>query len=145
MTTERPGHPHANSALARFLERRIDELRGLKSQREIATAAGFKRPNVLSMFKTGETLVPVDRIPALAKALNVDAVHLLRLRFQDPSSELGPVIAEITGRHMATANERAILLDKWRAASRNADPAPNARINAAVDRMLADLIKVIAS
>jgi len=139
--TERPGHPHANSALARFLERRIDELRGLRSQREIAAAAGFKRPNVLSMLKTGETLVPVDRISALARALDVDPVHLLRLRFQDPSSELGPVIAEITGRHMASANERLILLDKWRAATRNADPAPNARIDAAVDQMLIDALK----
>ena len=76
MSTEHPGHPYANSAVATYLSRRIDELRGVKTQREIAAEAGFAKPNIISMMKVGETKLALDRIPALAKALDADAGHL---------------------------------------------------------------------
>ena len=137
MPTERPGHPYANSVLARFLDRRIDELRGVKTQREIADIAGFKRSNIISMFKSGETQLPLERIPAFARALQVDPAHLFRLAMQDRWPELSATIDEIFGRRMASANEEAILLTPWRGATSNSDPAPNARIEAAVQAMLA--------
>ena len=36
------------------------------TQREIAQQAELPKPNVLSMMNTGETKVPLNRIPALA-------------------------------------------------------------------------------
>ena len=136
MTSNRPGHPHANSALARYLDKRIDELRGFKTQREIAAEIGYKRPNIVSMLKTGETKVPLDKLPAFARALEADPVHLFRLGMIDLWPELAAVIDDIFGRQMATKNEVAIFLAKWRAATVDMDPAPNARIEAAVDEML---------
>src|SRR5947199_7674308 len=135
MSTDRPGHPHANSAIARYLEKRIDELRGVKTQREIAAEAGFKRPNYLSMLKTGETQAPLAKIPALARALECDPAHLFRLAMMDQWPELRATIDAVFGRQMSSANEAAIFLDKWRAATANADPAPNAQIEAAVNAM----------
>lgn len=141
MQPNRPGHPHANSALARFIDKRVDELRGSKTQREIAAEAGFARPNILSMLKSGETAVPLARVPALARALDVDAGHLFRLGMADAWPELAPVIDEVFGRRMASANECAIFLEKWRAATGNADPAPNAQIERAVGLMLHEALK----
>ena len=48
-----------------------------KSHFQIAREAGFPKPNVLSMIKTGRTLVPMARIPALAKAMMIDPKILL--------------------------------------------------------------------
>lgn len=143
MSTERPGHPYANSAVATYLARRIDELRGVRTQREIAAEAGFAKPNIISMLKVGETKLALDRIPALAKALDADAGHLYRLSMQDQWPELRSTISEIFGRRMASANEEAIFLTKWRAFSSDLDPAPNARIDAAVDAMIASLVGVL--
>jgi hypothetical protein len=140
MLTDRPGHPHENSALARFITQRLDELRGVKTQREIAAEAGFKRPNIISMFKTGETQLPLERIPAFAKALEADPAHVFRLAMQDYWPELRAVVDGIFGRNMASANEIEIFLTKWRAATRDADPAPNARIVAAVDTLMHSIL-----
>jgi hypothetical protein len=141
MTTVRPGHPHAQSAIARYLDKRIDELRGFRTQREIAAEAGYARPNILSMFKSGETQVPLSKIPALARALEASPGHMFRLAMIDQWPELAPVIDEIFGRNMASKNEVAILLQPWRAATGDMDPAPNARIEAAVDEMLRAALK----
>ena len=136
MRSDRPGHPQANSAIAIYLDKRISELRGVKTQREIAAAAGYDRPNILSMFKTGETKVPLDKIPALARALDADPAHMFRLAMIDQWPELARVIGAVFGRQMASENETAIFLTKWRAATGNADPAPNAQTVGAVEEML---------
>src|SRR4051812_20486919 len=133
MPADRPGFSFANNALSRFLDKRIAELRGVKTQREIAAEAGFKRSNIVSMLKRGETKVPLERIAALARALDADPAHLFRLGMIDLWPELAGVIDEIFGRQMSSHNEHAILLMKWRVASADSDPAPNAQIAAAVD------------
>jgi len=73
--------PYANSRLAAFVEKRILELRARKSQAEIAHDAGFVNPNVLTMIKQGGTKLPLDRVPALAKALDADPRRLFLLAF----------------------------------------------------------------
>jgi HAMP domain-containing protein len=128
--------PYANSALAGYLTKRISELRHIKTQREIALAAGFARANIISMFKAGETKVPLDRIVPLARALDADPAHLLRLAMIDQLPELAKVIDDVFGRQMASQNEVDILLSKWRAATSNMNPTPSAQIDAAVDAML---------
>ena len=84
--------PLANTAIARFLDRRIDELKGAKTQREIAAEAGYEKPNIISMFKYGEAKVPLDKIPALAKALEIDPAHLFRLALEQYWPALGETI-----------------------------------------------------
>src|ERR1700744_422031 len=123
MRPPRPSLPHSSTALARFLHRRIDELRGIKSQREIAVEAGFARPNVISMLKSGLIKVPLDRIPALARAIEADPAHLFRLGMRDIWPELAPLVDTIFGRQMASRHELAIFLLRWRAATEDADPA----------------------
>lgn len=137
MITEptKPGMPFASSAIAKFLDKQIDSLKGVKTQRQIAAEIGYDKPNMISMFKRGETKVPLDKIPQLAKALGVDAGHLFRLALEQYWPEHGKTILGIFG-CIATENEEAILLKKWREASRNMDPAPSRRIEAVVDSMI---------
>jgi hypothetical protein len=65
------GRPNANTEIAKFIDGRIDQLKGRKSQKDIAVQAGFTNVNVLSMMKSGATKIPFDRVPGLAKALEV--------------------------------------------------------------------------
>lgn len=76
------GMPHADSKIARYLSKQIDAISHEKSQREIALEIGYEKPNMISMIKRGETKVPLEKIPALAKALHVDAGHLYRLAME---------------------------------------------------------------
>ena len=79
-TTKKPGMPFADSAIAKYIDKKIDELKGVKTQREIAAEIDYDKPNMISMFKRGEARVPLDKIPLLAKALGVDPAHMFRTR-----------------------------------------------------------------
>lgn len=78
------------------------------------------------MFKRGEVRVPLDKIPALAKAINADPAHLFRLALEQYWPGMIETIDAIFGQ-VATANEQQILLKKWREATDNTGPGPNAR------------------
>ncbi len=134
----RPGMPFASSAVAVYLDKQIDALKGVKTQREIASEIGYEKPNMISMFKRGEVKVPLDKIPLLAKALHVDPGHLFRLALEQYWLGLGATIAEIFGR-VVTANEEEILIKPWREATKDRDPKINTRIKKAVDRMLTEI------
>ena len=126
----RPG-PHATSDLAIYLDRRILELRYKKTQRDIATAAGFTNPNMLSMLKNGETKLAVDRVATLAAALETDPKYLLRLALAQHGNEtMARVYDEVIGTVMSH-NELG-WLEVLRDASGNSDPAVTTRARAAV-------------
>ena len=78
--------PHAETLLAKFIEKRVLELRPKKSQIEIATEAGFLNPNMVSMIKNGSSKLALDRVPSFAKALDCDAAYLMRLTELLPNS-----------------------------------------------------------
>ena len=71
--------PYADTQMSAFLTNRILELRPRKSQVQIASEAGFVNANVLSMLKSGKTKLPLDRVPALAAALECDPSRLFRM------------------------------------------------------------------
>ena len=71
--------PYQETRLAKFLKARLLKLKHQKTQAEIAEEAGFVNPNMVTMIKKGSTKLPIDRVPALAKALESDPALLLRL------------------------------------------------------------------
>jgi hypothetical protein len=136
METDQKGKkPFANTALARFLDRRIEELKGVKTQREIAYEVGYKTPNLISMFRHGESKVPLDKIASLARSLDVDAGHLLRLGLEQYWPGLNDAIKEILGR-IATTNEEDLFLKKWRLMTDNSDPTPTSQMKERVGRII---------
>ena len=123
--------PHAETLLAKFIEKRVLELRPKKSQIEIATQAGFLNPNMVSMIKNGSSKLALDRVPSFAKALDCDAAYLMRLTLeQTVGGTAAAALVEILGTPVSE-NERGWLAE-IREASENSDPRMTGRGRAAV-------------
>ncbi|MTJ05841.1 MAG: helix-turn-helix transcriptional regulator [Sediminimonas qiaohouensis] len=126
-----PKKPHADTRLAKFIDKRVMELRPRKSQIEIATEAGFVSVNMLSMLKSGASKLPLDRVPSLARALECDPAYLLRLTLEQVAGDTAAdAIAEIMGTPV-TRNELG-WLQEIREASDHGDPRMTARSRAAI-------------
>lgn len=123
--------PFQHTRLARFLDRRILELKPRKSQREIALEAGFRSINYLAMLKRGDSKLALDRVPALASALEVDPRYLLRLALEQGGLETARgAIDEILGA-IVSANELDWLAE-IRDASGHSDPRLTSRTRTAL-------------
>lgn len=118
--------PYADTRLPRFIETRVLALKSIKSQAEVAAEAGFVNPNMVSMIKSGGTRLPIDRVPALAKALEVDPRRLLQLAVEQwVGATAARTFDEIFGT-IVTLNEIA-WLKELRDASDHSDPALTTR------------------
>ncbi len=125
------GNPYEGSAFSRFLIKRVLELKTVKSQRDIAVEAGFANPNMMSLLKSGRTKMPLDRVPALAKALDCDARRLFLLALQQGGNETTlSAVEEIFGT-VVTRNELD-WIEEIRDASGNGDPRLTARSRTAL-------------
>lgn len=124
-------NPYSNTPTAKLIADRIRDLAHRKTQGEIAAEAGFVNPNMISMLKSGKNKIPLDRVPSLAKALEVDPSYLMRLALDQAVGETAAkAITEIFGTP-ATENERGWLTE-LRNASDNADPRLTARSRTAL-------------
>ena len=122
-------NPYQNTATAKPIADRIRDLSHRKNQAEIASEAGFANANMMTFLKNGKNKVPLDRVPSLAKALEVDPAYLMRLALdQAVGATAARAITDIFGTP-ATENERGWLAE-LRDASDNTDPRLTARSRA---------------
>lgn len=131
MTSKKTSRPYADSHLAAFVARRVLELKYRKTQAQIAAEAGFNNPNFLSMIKNGTSKLALDRVPALAKALECDAAYLFRLALDQLDSPTTETAIRQIFRAVVTENEAA-WLEELRDASDNSDPTLTTRARAAI-------------
>jgi hypothetical protein len=124
------GKPHADTRLVKYLQKRILELRPRKSQIGIATEAGFVAVNMLAMIKGGSSRLPLDRVPALAKALDTDPAYLFQLALEQHDPALARVIGNIFGT-VVTRNE-VVWLEEIRDAADHSDPTLTAKARKAI-------------
>lgn len=110
--------PFTPVTVAEFIADRLATID--KTQREVAEECGFETPNIITMFKQGKTKVPLDRIGALAKALDVDPAHLLRLAMQEYMPDTWSSIEEILHSTILSANELE-LVRKYRQVTGDSD------------------------
>ena len=123
--------PYASTRLIAFIEKRILELRPVKSQADIASEAGFVNVNMLSIIKSGGTRLPIDRVPALARALDVDPRRLLQLAVEQwVGATAARTFDEVFGT-IVTLNEIA-WLKEIRDASDHSDPTLTTRSRSAL-------------
>ncbi len=128
MTT---GNPFDGSAFSQFLTKRVLELRPVKSQRDIAIEAGFTNVNMMSLLKSGRTKMPLDRVPALAKALDCDARRLFFLALQQGGNETTmTAVEEIFG--TVVSQHELDWIEEIRDASGHSDPRLTARSRTAL-------------
>ncbi len=123
--------PHGHGRLATFVRARIAELSPTKTQAQIAQEAGFVNPNMVTMLKLGTSKLPLDRVAALARALDVDPRHLWLLALeQQGNATTATEISEIFG-SIVTTNELA-WIEAVRDASGMTDPPLTKRALAAI-------------
>ena len=124
-------NPYKNTPTARFITDRVRDLAHRKTQAEIAAEAGFVNANFMSLLKSGKNKVPLDRVPSLARALEVDPAYLMRMALdQAVGATAAKAIIDIFGTP-ATANEIG-WLNEIRDASDNTDPRLTARSRSAL-------------
>jgi hypothetical protein len=86
--------PHTKkSRAAEFISRRLNELRGRKTQGDVARIAGFANANMISLIAGDKAKLPVERAVALARALECDPAILVRLALEQSLSE--PLMKQI--------------------------------------------------
>lgn len=123
--------PYADTRLIPYLEKRILELRTIKSQAEIASEAGFAHPSMIAMVKSGATRLPLDRVPALAEALSVDPARLLQLALEQWAGSAAARAFDAIFETVVSSNEVGWLAE-IRDASGNSDPVITTRARSAI-------------
>lgn len=104
--------------VADYLARCIEV--SVKTQVQIATKAGFPTPNTLSMMATGRMKIPLNRIPALAKAMGTCPRELLSHCLEAYQPDLYALIAHLHPSMLVTSKE----LDHVRALRRTGVISP---------------------
>ena len=123
--------PFKDTAAAQLIRSRVIDLKGHKTQSEIAQEAGFPNANYITMLKSGASKIALDRVPDLARALGIAPGHLMRLALAQSIGETASkAVLEVFGTPV-TANE-VLWLHELREASDNADPRPTAKGRAAI-------------
>lgn len=117
-----PTTPYASSRLAQFIDKRIEEIAD-KSQVDIAREAGFSNANYLSMLKSGNSKLALDRVVKLAKALETDPSYLMKLALEQAFGTEMMITLSILLAADITSNER-LWVDLIREHSGKTDPSP---------------------
>lgn len=97
------------------------ELKPRKTQRFITVEIGFNSLSVMCLIRSGASKVPLDRVPALARALGADPMLRLRLAFEQAGSETTRLATEEIFETVFSRNE-VTWLKELRDASGPTDP-----------------------
>lgn len=79
------------------------------SQKDIAAMLGYDKPNNITMIKQGKTKLPINKVPAMATALGVDPIHLMRLVMTEYAPEIWEVLNGLLGHSLISDGDREIL------------------------------------
>lgn len=99
--------PAKPTTVAEYVEGQIN-LCG-KSQKQITEEAGFPKPNIITMFKKGDTKIPLEKIGRFAKALEVDPINLFKMCMAEYQPETWAEIQRMFNQPILTINELEIL------------------------------------
>ena len=97
----------SKTTVAKFLSEQIDL--SPKSQKEIAEAIGFSNPNIITMFKQGQTKVPLTHVGALAAILDIDPAHLMRMVLDEYMPETWQAVEKAMGRMVLSEDEERLV------------------------------------
>jgi len=99
--------PTMSVSLVQQIEARQAEL-GLTDQ-HLCDALGFEREITLVLIKQGSMKLPINRVPALAAALSLEPVDVLRTALQESSPDLISVIEEVFNPLCLTTSETRLI------------------------------------
>jgi hypothetical protein len=105
--------------------------RSPKTIEEIAHEIGYASPNTVKLMVAGITKVPIDRIPRMAEALNVEPSQMMRAALEDYAPSMLKAL-EQTFDFMATPNEREII-NVFRHLTNRGDPRMTPALRDAIE------------
>lgn len=125
-----------DSKLALYLTNLINNHH--KTQAEIAAEAGYANPNNITMIKQGLTKLAINKVPALAKALEINPAELMVMTLEEYTPEILEVMQESMAlpRNEMEASLFAVIqktLDTVNIKNRH---APNDKLNDAVSKAI---------
>jgi transcriptional regulator with XRE-family HTH domain len=88
-----------------------------KSQREIATEIGYENPNVITMFKQGNTKLPLSKVKLLAQTLGLDPRYFLRIVMSEYMPETWDMINDILDDQWDVSDEEMQVIGVMRQAA----------------------------
>lgn len=91
-----------------------------KTQREVAQELGYEHSNIITMFKKGQTKVPLAKAGSFARVLDVDPAHFFKLLLREYAPETLSAVEEFFETSFLTKNERH-LLESYRHATQGLD------------------------
>lgn len=94
-----------------------------KTDEQVAKEVGFTQTNVYAMIKQGTLKMPIDKVEALAKAIDYPASDLLRLVLRDNMPDVLKTIEKIWTTLELTGNERK-LIESYRYLAKGRDVVP---------------------
>ena len=136
--------PYADTDLAKYLDYKIDSIKGIKTEEVIAAEMRFLEAKDIRRLRTGEEMAPLYWIGRLAHIIDAVPANLYRMAVDQHWPTLQETLAETFGA-IATPNEAHLFLRKWRAVTENKDPAQTPEIREAIDRMLKEVRVLLAA
>lgn len=115
-------HGKSPTPLSEFLDSRWSSL-GLTNA-ECVDRLGVSSPNIISMWRTGQTPVSLARIAGLASLLGVEPIalyHLWLASQRDRGKDVPADFVDLLQRRTVSANESRVI-DALRIATKNTDP-----------------------
>lgn len=110
------------SKVAKLIEELIEN--SGKKQKEISEELGYEKPNIITMFKQGQTRLPIPKVPLMAKALDVDPVYLLRVVMEEYEPETWAVIESLIGGAPSTSEREVLATFRSICGKRDVKPTP---------------------
>lgn len=81
-----------------------------RTQRDVAADTGYANPNIMTMFKTGATKIPISKVAPLAKALGIDPAYFIRFVLSEYVPEMWSAIEDVLGKQMLLAEQDYALI-----------------------------------
>jgi DNA-binding Xre family transcriptional regulator len=94
-----------------------------KTDEQIAKEVGFTQTNVYTMVKQGTLKMPIDKVQALATAIDCPVSDLLRIVLRDTMPDVLATIEKIWAPLDLTANEKK-LIESYRYLAKGRDVVP---------------------
>lgn len=107
--------------LSNFMNDNWEKLVG-RTNEDVAADLGYRSANIISMFRTGKTRVPLEKLPDIARLMKLDLTALLPLWFEQYWGERSDAKTLIKGfaQRLLSTNELP-LIEGIRKATRNKD------------------------
>lgn len=106
-----------------------------RTQREIAEEIGYQKSNIISMMRAGQTKVPIEKIPPMAKALGVDPVLFVRIALQEYLPAVWETMTTTFGESLTEQERRFLEI------LREADPNGEIAIDTTLQVRIADELR----